>query len=125
MSQNKFSSAKPLLDDILANTNFKLVDLYWNFDMTHENNTESIFELQCATTGSSQQAMMLAGPCMHQAGPASCGGWGFFQPSQDLFEAYQVDANGLPILDVAARAVLANDMGKGSGDVFRTNNCCT
>jgi hypothetical protein len=118
MSQNKFSSAKPLLDDILANTNFKLVDWYWNFDMTHENNAESIFELQCATTGSSQQAMMLAGPCMHQAGPASCGGWGFFQPSQDLFEAYQVDANGLPILDVAARAVLANDMGKGSGDVF-------
>lgn len=118
MSQNKFSSAKPLLDDILANTNFKLVDWYWNFDMTHENNAESIFELQCASTGTSQQAMQLAGPCMHQAGPASCGGWGFFQPSQDLFEAYQVTAAGLPILDVAARAVLANDMGKGSGDVF-------
>jgi hypothetical protein len=118
MSQNKFAAAKPLLDDILANPAFKLVDWYWNFDMTHENNTESIFELQCSTTGSSQQAMMLAGPCMHQAGPASCGGWGFFQPSQDLFEAYQVDANGLPILDPAARAPLANDMGKGSGDVF-------
>jgi hypothetical protein len=62
--------------------------------------------------------MMLAGPTMHQTGPASCGGWGFFQPSQDLFEAYQVDANGLPILDPAARAPLANDMGKGSGDPF-------
>lgn len=118
MSQNKFSSAKPLLDDILANTAFGLVDWYWNFDMTHENNKESIFELQCATTGSSQQAMQLAGPCMHQAGPASCGGWGFFQPSEDLFEAYQVDANGLPILDPALRIPLANDMGKGSGDVF-------
>jgi starch-binding outer membrane protein, SusD/RagB family len=118
MSQNKFASAKPLLDDIIASTKFSLVDFYWNFDMTHENNAESIFELQCATTGSSQQAMMLAGPTMHQAGPASCGGWGFFQPSQDLFEAYQVDADGLPILDVASRPVLANDMGKGSGDVF-------
>jgi starch-binding outer membrane protein, SusD/RagB family len=118
MAQNKFSSAKPLLDDILANTAFGLVDFYWNFDMTHENNKESIFELQCATTGTSQQAMMLAGPCMHQAGPASCGGWGFFQPSEDLFEAYQVDANGLPILDPAARVALANDMGKGSGDNF-------
>jgi hypothetical protein len=118
MSQNKFSSAKPLLDDILANTAFGLVDFYWNFDMTHENNKESIFELQCATTGTSQQAMQLAGPTMHQAGPASCGGWGFFQPSQDLFEAYQVDASGLPILNVAARAVLANDMGKGSAEDF-------
>jgi starch-binding outer membrane protein, SusD/RagB family len=118
MSQNKFSSAKPLLDDIINSTKFSLVDFYWNFDMTHENNAESIFELQCATTGSSQQAMMLAGPCMHQAGPASCGGWGFFQPSQDLFEAYQVDADGHPYLDPTQRASLANDMGKGSGDVF-------
>lgn len=118
MSQNKFSSAKPLLDDIIASTKFSLVKFYENFDMTHENNAESIFELQCSTTGSSQQAMMLAGPTMHQAGPASCGGWGFFQPSEDLFEAYQVDPNGLPILDLASRAPLANDMGKGSGDVF-------
>lgn len=118
MMQNKFSSAKPLLDDILANTAFGLVDFYWNFDMTHENNKESIFELQCATTGTSQQAMMLAGPTMHQNGPASCGGWGFYQPSQDLFEAYQVDADGLPILDPALRAPLANDMGKVSSASF-------
>jgi len=118
MSQNKFSSAKPLLDDIITSAKFSLVDWYWNFDMTHENNAESIFELECATTGSSQQAMQLAGPVMHQAGPASCGGWGFFQPSEDLFEAYQVTAAGLPILDLASRTPLANDMGKGSGDVF-------
>ena len=118
MSQNKFSAAKPLLVDIISSNKFSLVDWYWNFDMTHENNAESIFELQCASTGTSQQAMQLAGPCMHQAGPASCGGWGFFQPSEDLFEAYQVDANGLPILDPTARVPLANDMGKGSGDVF-------
>lgn len=118
MSQNKFSAAKPLLNDIIASSKFSLVDFYWNFDMTHENNAESIFELQCASTGTSQQAMQLAGPVMHQKGPASCGGWGFFQPSEDLFEAYQVDANGLPILDPTARSPLANDMGKGSGDVF-------
>jgi hypothetical protein len=118
MSQNKFSAAKPLLDDIIASNKFSLVDWYWNFDMTHENNAESIFELECSATGSSVQSMQLAGPSMHQAGPASCGGWGFFQPSEDLFEAYQVDANGLPILDPALRAPLANDMGKGSGDVF-------
>lgn len=118
MDQNKFSAAKPLLDDIIASTKFSLVDFYWNFDMTHENNAESIFEIQCATTGSSAQAMQLTGTVMHQKGPASCGGWGFFQPSQDLFEAYQVNDNGLPVLDPAQRAVLANDMGKGSGDDF-------
>jgi len=118
MAQNKFSAAKPLLDDIINSAKFSLVDWYWNFDMTHENNSESIFELQCASTGTSQQAMQLAGPVMHQAGPASCGGWGFYQPSEDLFEAYQVDATGLPILDPTLRAPLANDMGKGSGDNF-------
>lgn len=119
MNQNKFPLAKPLLDDIMANTAYGLVDFYWNFDMTHENNKESIFELECSTTGTSQQSMMLAGPVMHQKGPASCGGWGFFQPSQDLFNAYQVDAvTGYPILDPVARVNLATDMGKASGAVF-------
>ena len=50
---------------------------------------------------------------LHQSGPAGVG-WGFFQPSQNLVEAFQVDANGLPILDVASRPPVANDMGINS-----------
>jgi hypothetical protein len=58
--------------------------------------------------------MLLSGPVMHQKGVASCGGWGFYQPSQNLFEAFQVGADGLPVLDVAARDPLVHDQGVGS-----------
>lgn len=116
MYQKEYSLAKPLLDDIITNGGFILVtDYMWNFDMTHENNAESIFELQCTTTSTAQSAVHGSGCNFHQAGPASCGGWGFYQPSQNLFEAFQVDAAGLPILDMAARKTLKSDMGVVSG----------
>ena len=119
MYQRDYTAAEPLLDDIITNGGFSLVkEYYWNYDMTHENNAESIFELQCAVTATAQSAVAGSGCNFHQNGPASCGGWGFYQPSQTLFEAFQVDANGLPILDIANRKALANDMGKGSGVDF-------
>lgn len=116
--QNELSQAKPLLDDIINNGPFTLVsNFYDNYDMEHENNSESIFEIQAATTATNHSAMVLAGPTMHQAGPAGIG-WGFYQPSQDLFEAFQVEANGLPVLDDAARDPLETDMGLGSSANF-------
>jgi starch-binding outer membrane protein, SusD/RagB family len=119
MYQKEYSAAKPLLDDIINNGGFSLApEFYWNFDMTHENNVESIFELQCTTTATATSSVHGSGCNFHQKGPASCGGWGFYQPSQNLFEAFQVDANGLPVLDMAARKHLANDMGVGSGADF-------
>jgi hypothetical protein len=119
MYQNELALAKPLLDAIINSGKFSLVsEFYYNFDMTHENNSESIFELQCTTTSTAHSAVNGSGCNFHQKGPASCGGWGFYQPSQNLFEAFQVDANGLPILDPSARKALASDMGKGSGTDF-------
>jgi hypothetical protein len=119
MYQKEYSQAKPLLDDVLTNGGFELVQNYFeNYDMTHENNKESIFEIQCSTTATSNSSMLLAGPVMHQKGVASCGGWGFFQPSQNLFDAFQVSDDGLPVLDETARVHLATDMGKSSADEF-------
>ena len=119
MYEKKLSSAKPLLDDIIANPAFALVsNFYDNYDCTHENNTESIFEIQCSVTSVSYSGMLLTQAVFHQNGPASCGGWGFYQPSECLFEAFQVTPDGLPVLDIAAREPLANDMGKGAADTF-------
>ncbi len=119
MYQKEYTLAEPLLDDIINSGKFSLVsEFYYNFDMTHENNSESIFELQCSTTATGTNSVAGSGCNFHQKGAASCGGWGFFQPSQVLFETFQVDANGLPILDIANRKALANDMGKGSGTDF-------
>jgi len=123
LSQREYTLAKPLLEDIITSNKFSLVpEFMYNYDMTHENNKESIFELQCSTTASSASNVMGSGCNFHQKGAASCGGWGFYQPSQNLFDAFQVDANGLPVLDVAARVHLATDMGKGSGDDFTPTN---
>ena len=119
MYQKEYGPAKLLLDDIINSGKYSLVAEYmWNFDMTHENNAESIFELQCSTTATAHSAVNGSGCNFHQNGPASCGGWGFYQPSQNLFEAFQVDAAGLPVLDVTARKSLATDMGLGSSVDF-------
>lgn len=119
MCQGEFESAKILLDDIISNGSFELApDFYDNYDMTHENNHESIFEIQAMTTPAFHTSIMLSGAVFHQLGPASCGGWGFFQPSQCLFEAFQVTPDGLPVLDTEERTPLANDMGITSSEVF-------
>lgn len=119
MYQKDLPAAKLLLDDIITSNKYSLAAEYdYNFDMTHENNSESIFELQCSTTSTGSLAVNGSGCNFHQKGAASCGGWGFYQPSQNLFDAYQVDANGLPVLNAADRVHLATDMGKGSGDDF-------
>ncbi len=109
--QNEYAQAKALLDVIIASGKYSLVSNYYdNYDETKENNKESIFEIQAQTTGTNHSAMVLAGPTMHQAGPAGIG-WGFYQPSQTLFEAFQVNEAGLPVLDIANRDALVSDMG--------------
>lgn len=118
MCQNELDQAKPLLANIITEGGYSLVDNYNdNYDMATENNTESIFEIQAATSGSNHSSMVLAGPTMHQSGPAGLG-WGFYQPSQNLFEAFQVTDEGLPVLDVADRATIENDMGITSSEEF-------
>jgi starch-binding outer membrane protein, SusD/RagB family len=120
--QNEYALAKPLLDGIINSGKYSLVANYNdNFDMATENNKESIFEIQAGTSGSNHSALLLAGPVMHQAGPAGLG-WGFYQPSQNLFEAFQVTEAGLPVLDVENRLPLAHDMGIPSSQDFTPTN---
>jgi len=120
--QNEYALAKPLLDGIIASGKYSLVANYNdNFNMATENNKESIFEIQAGTSGSNHSALLLAGPVMHQAGPAGLG-WGFYQPSQNLFEAFQVTEAGLPVLNVENRVPLAHDMGIPSSQDFTPTN---
>lgn len=118
MYQNEFDQAKPLLDQIIDSGQFELVDNYFdNYRQDTENNVESIFEIQASVQTGVQNNIIMAGPASHQKGPAGVG-WGFFQPSQDLFEAFQTTEDGLPVLEKADRDPLANDMGMGSDEEF-------
>jgi hypothetical protein len=125
--QNELGEAKPLLDNIINNGGFSLVeDYYANYHSSTENNSESIFEIQVSNTAEDQSGwgvnannLELTGAIFHQSGPAGVG-WGFYQPSQNLFEAFQTTTNGLPVLNEDARDDLANDMGVGSDEHFET-----
>ncbi|MDR0796460.1 MAG: RagB/SusD family nutrient uptake outer membrane protein [Tannerella sp.] len=111
--QNKLSAAKPLLDQVIGSGRFSLVrNFFDNYNELTENNSESIFELQCASTSTGQSSMRLAGAIQFASGPVAVGGgWGFYQPSQCLVDAFQVDDKGLPYLDITTRPHLKNDMG--------------
>lgn len=118
--QQEFDEAKLLLDDIINSGKFELVDHYYdNYRATTENNKESIFEIQANVSDAAGGANTIdvGGMGFHQNG-AAAKGWGAFQPSQNLFNAFQVNDEGLPILDVNQRELLANDMGVESSEEF-------
>lgn len=123
--QGESGDAKPLLDDIINSGEFSLVDDYTdNFHSETENNDESIFEIQVSGSSDDQQwwgmnanTLALTGAIFHQSGPAGVG-WGFYQPSQNLFEAFQTTSDGLPVLEEDEREDLANDMGVDSDEEF-------
>ena len=124
--QNELDEAKPLLDDIISNGGFSLApDYNDNYHSETENNVESIFEIQISATAADAGALNanqigVALPSLWRASPAGFGpqAWGFFQPSQDLFEAFQTTPDGLPVLDKEDRDPLENDMGLASAAEF-------
>jgi hypothetical protein len=101
-----------LLKDIIANgktsngTHYALLDnFYSNFNPAQKNSAESVFAAQTSVQDGSSVTWngepngnygdILNFP--YNAGPGAC--CGFDNPSQDLANAYKVDANGLPLMD--------------------------
>ncbi len=90
----KYADAKPLLDDIIGSGQFTLVpEFIDNFNIETNNNEESIFEIQANVNdiNESLNAEMGIGLNWPQGGDIGmcCG---FHQPSQNLFNAYKVNA---------------------------------
>ena len=120
MFQRDYAAAKLLLDDVINNGPFRLVNSYHdNFRIATENNSESILEVQnsVADGGSGQNGNdgdNLNFP--YNAGPGGC--CGFFQPSQNLVNAFKTDENGLPLLDTFNETDVKNDQGLAATDPF-------
>lgn len=102
------TAAKPILKDVIENgiTSGGLKygledDLDVNFNALTENGKESIFSVQFsnAAEDTGNAAFCLNYP--HNKGPGGC--CGFYQPSFELVNSYQVDANGLPYLNAEYR----------------------
>lgn len=121
MFQNKWGEAKTLLDDIIAHSGKSLMPNYWdNFDIAHRHNNEALFEIQAAVndgaSGSTNANYSDWGinPIGVDGTNSCCGA---YQPTQNLVNAYQVDANGLPILSGTVPQ-FKNDMGLTSSQPF-------
>ena len=123
--QQEYSEAKPLLDAIINSGNFNLVDnFYDNYKAGTNNNVESIFEIQAVVNYGTSRAYQgnsdswTTNP-YNPYTPTCCG---MYQPSQDLVNAFKVDANGLPLLGIGGEKYndenLKNDMGILSSEEF-------
>jgi len=105
MQLGKMTEAEPILSEVLnsgttaTGKKFGLSDdLNDNWNSFKDNTSpEAIYEVQFSSDGNNQgnPGMSLCYP--HNSGPGGC--CGFYQPSFDLANSYQVDANGLPYLN--------------------------
>ncbi|QJW89006.1 RagB/SusD family nutrient uptake outer membrane protein [Spirosoma taeanense] len=120
--QKKYAEAKPLLEAIVASGQYKLVDRYHdNFRAVTNNNAESVFEVQYSVNdGASGGENGNIGSTLNYpyggGGVTTC--CGFFQPSQNLVNAFKTDANGLPLLDSFNASDVPSDQGVESTAPF-------
>lgn len=125
MFQKEFDQAKPLLDNIIASNRFDLVPNFKdNYSPLTENNIESIFEIQSSvnngttTPRNGNPDSWVTNP-LNRFVPTCCN---VYQPSQDLVNAFKVDADGLPLLGINGpkfnETNLKNDMGLTSTQEF-------
>jgi starch-binding outer membrane protein, SusD/RagB family len=116
----KYADAKPLLDNIINSKKYSLMDNFIeNFEIATNNNKESIFEVQANVNDINESLNAEMGIGLnwpHGGDIGMC--CGFHQPSQNLVNAYKVDANGLPLFDTFNNTDLANDTGISSEETF-------
>jgi len=125
LHQGEYSDASPLLDQIINSGKYSLANHYFhNFDFDHQNNQESIFEIQRAVNDGTAQGFN-GTPDIWTTNPPTSGlpvCCGMYQPSMDLVNAFKVDENGLPLLGINGprfdETNLANDMGLLPTDEF-------
>ncbi|MCE2616543.1 RagB/SusD family nutrient uptake outer membrane protein [Phocaeicola oris] len=125
--QGKFSEAETLLADVINNgktsngLKYGLEDnLNNNFNALTENGKESVFALQYsnAANDTGNAAFCLNYP--HNSGPGGC--CGFYQPSYELVNSFQVDKDGLPYLNGEYRNLPSVSKRGGKGDPIGVND---
>lgn len=115
----QLAKAKPLLDEIINDGGYSLVPRFHdNFAVETRNNSESIFEIQYSLTTADGSGGNVGDILnyMYPNGPGGC--CGFFQPSQNLVNAYKTDEAGLPMFDTFNEVDVKNDEGLFSDQPF-------
>ncbi len=114
--QSKWQEALTIFDDVINNGPYDLLPEYVdNFRLAGENGVESVFAIQF-TADDGQSYNGNRGGTLNFGG---ANGWccGFYQPTQDLVNAFQT-SSGLPLLDTYNQTDVKNDYGIASDASF-------
>jgi hypothetical protein len=124
--QQKYDSAKPLLNDLIQHgvtaggIPYALEKHFHdNFNPETKNSSESVFAAQTSVNDGSFGNNGNSGDILNYpygGGPGGC--CGFFQPSQYLVNHFKTYANGLPDLDNYNLVDVKSDQGLSSTDPF-------
>ena len=98
-SINKELLREVVSDQVTASNRYGLLDDFQGLDLVaNENGKESVFAIQYSMNDGTESAGRInwSNLLNSPGGGSPYGGDGFFLPSQDLINAYQTDANGLP-----------------------------
>jgi len=125
--QSEWSEAATLFNDVITTGGYSLIPEFAdNFRLAGDNSSESLFAIQfTADDGSSFNGNQGGTLNFPNAFGFCCG---FYQPSQDLVNAFQTDGSGLPLLDTFNQTDVTNDYGLNSfqidanGDVIEDAN---
>jgi hypothetical protein len=132
MFDHQYSTALPLLTDVIANgtnsagTPFALGPYENNFNASDRNNSESVFCIQMTVDDGSGGQNSNPSDILNFPAGTYTGCCGFYQPSYTLANAFKVDANGLPMFQIDAATGfptyndvdLPNDHGLLATDAF-------
>jgi hypothetical protein len=110
--QGKWSEALSSLESVISSGDYALnPDYSANFRSSGENSTEAIFSIQFASDGGQSPQGNRGGTLNHPIGSMTGGMCcGFYQPTIDLGNAFQTNANGLPLSNWATTDI-ASDYG--------------
>ena len=126
MQKGDMAAAKPILKDVIDNgktsngLKYALEDnMNNNWSALTENGKESIYAVQFSNDAQNNgnAGMSLCYP--HNSGPGGC--CGFYQPSFELANSFQVDANGLPYLNGEYRTKTSVARKGGTGEPVGVN----
>lgn len=119
LQQSEWSQAFSLLKEIIDNGPYTLNEEFAaNFRLLGDNSKESIFSIQF-TADDGQSYNGNTGGTLNFPSPGPFGSCcGFYQPTQDLVNAFQTDGNGLPLLDTFNESDVKNNFGIADSEDF-------
>ena len=126
MFRKDFTGALTILNAVITNgksskgTKYELNPKFESsFDADTRNSPEAVFSVQYSVNDGANGDNGGWGDVLnfpYTGGPGGC--CGFFQPTQDLVNSYQVNAAGLPNVDTYNSTEVKNDQGLSSTDPF-------